>query len=157
LLRAHPLFYLGIGMLAILALWTALSALVGWCATSLDDLNYGRPRTFQADAWVGHNEQGGIPSHFIALNLHGHIEIIEMPGGDAPHAHVYIGPQLDGPNSDLVPVTLRFVNVNGDSKPDMLVTFQGTHIVFINDQGQFRPPLPSERHQVEVFLQHLGK
>jgi hypothetical protein len=157
LLRAHPLFYLGIGMLAIFALWTALSALVGWCATTLDDLNYGRPRTFQADAWVGHNEQGGIPSHFIALNLHGHIEIIEMPGGDATHAHVYIGPQLYGPNSDLVPVTLRFVDVNGDSKPDMLVTFQGTHIVFINDQGQFRPPLPSERHQVEVFLQHLGK
>jgi hypothetical protein len=157
LLRAHPLFYLGIGMLATLALWTALSALLGWCATTLDDLTYGRPRTFQTDAWVGHNEQGGTPSHFIALNLHGHIEIIEMPGGDATHAHVYIGPQLYGPNSDLVPVTLRFLEVNADSKPDMLVTFQGAHIVFINDQGQFRPVLPSERHSVEVFLQHLGK
>jgi hypothetical protein len=155
--HTHPLFYLGIGMLAMLALWTALSALFGWFTTTLDDLNYGRPRTFQTDAWVGHNEQGGAPSHFIALNLHGHIEVIEMPGGDATHVHVYIGPQLYGPNSDLVPVTLRFLDVSGDHKPDMLVTFQGTHIVFINDQGQFRPVLPSERHQVEDFLQKSAR
>jgi hypothetical protein len=153
----HPLFFLGIGMLIALALWTVSSLVFGWLTTTLDDLHYGRPRTFQTDAWVGHNEQGGIPSHFIAINLHGHIEVIEMPGGDATHAHVYIGPQLYSPDSELVPVTLQFVDVNGDHKPDMLITFQGTHAVFINDGQQFRPVLPSERPQVEQFLEHFGK
>src|SRR5437870_12177463 len=123
----------------------------------MDDVHYVRPRTIQIDQFGGHNESSWTPSHFIAINLHGHIEVIELPGGDATHAHVYLGPQLYSPNSELVPVTLQFVDVNGDHKPDMLITFQGTHAVFINDGQQFRPVLPSERSQVEQFLEHLGK
>ena len=152
--QAHPLLYLGVGMLAMLVLWTVLSSVFGWFNTAFDDMRYGRPRTFQTDQWVGHNEQTGVPSHFIAINLNRHIEIIELPGGDASHARIYIGPQLYGPNDDLVPVTLTFMDVKGDHKLDMIVNFQGSHIVFINDQGGFRPLLPSERHQVEQFLQH---
>ncbi len=92
--HAHPLLYLGIGMLAMLALWTVLISAISWYNTSMDDIHYGRPRTFQTDAFVGHNESAGIPSHFIAINLHGHIEVIEFPGGDAAHARIFIGPQL---------------------------------------------------------------
>jgi hypothetical protein len=146
--QAHPLLYLGIGMIVMLVLWMALSALFGWFATALDDLHYGRPRTFQTDAWVGHNEQTGVPSHFIALNLHSRIEVIELPGGDATHTRIYVGPQLYGSGSDLVPVTLSFSDVNGDHKPDMILHFQGGYVVFINDQGGFRPPQPSEHYSV---------
>gem|GEM_PF-270800 len=153
--RAHPLLYLGLGMLAMLFLWTVLSLLFEWVTFLLDDLHYGRPRTFQTDAWVGHNEQTGVPSHFIALNLNRHIEIIEIPGGDAAHTHIFSGPQLYGINDDLVPVTLRFVDVNGDHRPDMIVTFSGSRLVFINDGTSFRPLLPSEQQQVEQALQHL--
>jgi hypothetical protein len=155
--QAHPLFYLGIGMLAMLMLWVILSAATGWLTTTLDTMRYGYPRTFQTDAWVGHNAQTGQPSHFIAINLNRHIEVIELPGGDAAHAHIYIGPQLYSPHDDLVPVTLSFVDVNGDHKPDMLINFQGSRVVFINDGTGFRPLLPSERPQVEQFLQHLGQ
>ena len=155
--HVHPLLYLGIGMLGMLVLWMLLSAAFGWFNTTLDDFRYGRPRTFQTDAWVGHNEQNGAKSHFIALNLNGHIEIIEFPGGDATHAHVYIGPQLYGSSNDLVPVTLRFADLNEDQKPDMIVTFQGSRTVFINDQGTFRALQPGERQQVEQALQHLGQ
>ncbi len=151
--QAHPLLYLGIGMLAMLALWAVLSAAFGWFNAILDDIHYGRPRTFQTDAWVGHNEQTGVPSHFIAINLNRHIEIIEMSGSDPAHTHIYLGPLLYGPGDELAPVTLKFMDVNDDSKPDMIVTFQGSRIVFINDQGGFRPLLPSERHMVETFLQ----
>jgi hypothetical protein len=59
------------------------------------------------DAFVGH-EQGRTPSHFIALNVQGQMEIIELPGGDATHAKIYLGPRIYGPGADLVPVTLRF-------------------------------------------------
>ncbi len=154
--QTHPLFYLGAGMAAAVILWIVISAVCSWSAVTLDDIRYGRPRTFQEDAWVGHNEQTGVPSHFIAVNLNRHIEIIELPGGDPAHAKVYVGPQLYGANDDLVPVTLKFIDVNKNHKPDMLVSFQGTHFVLINDQGGFRPMNPSEHDQIEQFLQHQG-
>jgi len=153
---AHPLLYLGIGMLAMLALWTVLSLAVSWGSTTWNDLQYGRPRTFQVDAFVGQNEAGGTPSHFIALNLHGRIEVIEFPGGEGSKARIYLGPQLYGTDADLLAVTLSFVDVNGNHRPDMIVRFQNTQIVFINDQGGFRPATPDEFHAVERYLQQHG-
>jgi hypothetical protein len=144
-------------MLAMLALLAAFIVVTNWVATTLDDIHYGRPRTFQIDAFVGHNESPGMPSHFIALNLHGRIEITELPGGDTTHARVYLGPQLYGTGADLVPVTLSFIDVNGDHRPDMIIHFQGTQVVFINDQGSFRPLRPDERSPVEQFLQQHGQ
>jgi hypothetical protein len=152
----HPLLYLGLGMLGMLALWTLLLGVASWFNTTMDDIHYGRPRTFQTDQFVGHNESAGIPSHFIAINFHGRIEVIEFPGGDATHARIFMGPQLYTNGSDLVPVTLNFLDVNGDHRPDMIIMFQGSQVVFINDQGTFRPLRPEERHQVEDFLQHHG-
>lgn len=152
--QAHPLLYLGIGMLGMLVLWTILTGVISWVGTTMDDLHYGRPRTFQIDQVVGHNDSTDNPSHFIALNLHGHIEVIEMPGGDAAHARIFLGPQLLTANSDLVVVTLTFADVNGDHKPDMLINVQASQFVFINDHGTFRQMRPEERHQVEQFLQH---
>jgi hypothetical protein len=153
---AHPLLYLGIGMLAMLALWTVLSLAVSWGSTTLNDLQYGRPRTFQIDAVVGHNEAGGTPSHFIALNLNGRIEVIEFPGGDGSKARIYLGPQLYGTDANLQPVTLSFVDASGTHRPDMLIHFQNTQLVFINDQGGFRPATPDELHAVERYLQQHG-
>lgn len=153
--QAHPLLYLGVGMLVMLFLWTGLSAASGWFNTILDDIHYGRPRTFQMDAMVGH-EQGTTPSHFIAINLNRHIEIIELPGGDAAHARIYIGPQLVGEGDELIPVTLKFVDLNGDKKPDMLVNLQGSRVVFINEKGTFRMAQPAERRQLEQTLQRSG-
>lgn len=153
--RAHPLLYLGGGMLAIVLLWLLLSCVFALVTTAVDDLRYGRPRTFQTDQWVGHNEQGGSRSHFIAVNLNRHIEIIELQGGDATHTKIYLGPQLTGTNDDLTPVTLTFADVTSHHKLDMIVNVQGSHIIFINDQGGFRPLLPTEQHQAEQFLQHL--
>jgi hypothetical protein len=96
-----------------------------------------------------------MPSHFVAMNLHGHIEVIELAGSDPSSTRIYNGPQLYGPNADLTPVTLQFVDVNGDHKPDMIMTVNGSHMVLINAQGKFRPLLPSERPQVGRIVQPL--
>ncbi len=141
----HPLLYLGVGMVVTVSVLAAVIVVSTWISTMLDDLHYGRPRTFQIDAYVGHHEAPGMPSHFIALNLHGRIEIIELPGGDATHARIYLGPQLYGTDTDLVPVTLSFSDVNGDRRPDMIIHFQGTQVVFINDGSGFRPAQPGEQ------------
>jgi hypothetical protein len=154
---AHPLLYLGVGMIAMLALWTLLTSAMSWWNTTWDDVHYGRPRTFQIDAYVGHNETTGGPSHFIAINLNGRIEIIEFPGGDGSKARIYLGPQLYGTGDDLIPVTLSFADVNGDHLPDMIIHFQSSRIVFINDHGGFRPLRPEERVPVQQFLQRTGQ
>jgi hypothetical protein len=151
-LRVHPLVLLGLGMLATLVLWTLLSAGLNWWNDTMDTLHFGYPRTYQIDTPVGHNDSVNNPSHFLATNLHGHIEVIEFPGGDGTHARIYLGPQLFGPNADKAPVTLQFADVNGDHQPDMLVFFQSSWIVLINDQQSFRTPTQQERQDAVAYL-----
>lgn len=150
----------------MLVLWTLLSLAVSWWNTTWDDLHYGRPRTFQIDAVVGHTDSSSNPSHFIALNLHGHIEVIEFPGGDASKARIYSGPQLFGSGDTLTPVTLSFVDVHGNHHPDMILHFHAKgwlgfsdseqQLVYINDQGTFRPARPDELPAVQHSLQQHG-
>ncbi len=142
--RLHWLGYAGIALIVMLLGWVILSVLTSWWTVAQDDLHYGRPRTFQTDYVVGHNDSASSPSHFIALNLNRHVQVIEFPGGDPTKAKVYVGPILVGPGQDLSPVTLTFKDVNGDGKPDLIVNVQGSHFVFINDNGQFRSPHQGE-------------
>ena len=128
--------------------WMAVSAIANWWQVTQDDWHYGRPRTFQVDAVVGHNDSADHPSHFIAINLNRHIQIIEMPGGDATKAKIYAGPILIGQGQDLTPVTLTFKDVNGDGKPDMIVNVGDSHFVYINESGGFRPARPDENIQM---------
>lgn len=141
--RAHWLLPTGIGMLVMLAIWGGSSIAVSVGQTAYNDLHYGRPRTTQVDARVGHDDTG-TPSHFIAVNLDGHILIIEFPGGSAANAKAYVGPIM-APGHNLDPVTLEFRDVNGDGKPDMIVSVAEVRQVFINDNGSFRPMKPGEK------------
>jgi hypothetical protein len=144
-LRLHWSLWVGLGMLLMTLGWIALNSLGVWWQTTQDDWHYGRPRTFQADAVVGHNSDSPAhPSHFLALNLNRHILVIELPAGDPSKARIYSGPILLGQGQELTPVTLSFQDVNGDGKPDLLVWVADTHIVFLNDGGGFRPARPGE-------------
>lgn len=154
-MRPHWLFWLGIGLLVMLAGWLALNTLLCWWQVTQDDWHYGRPRTFQVDAVVGHQDSTARPSHFLALNLNRHILIIELPGGDPSQARIYVGPVLTGDGQELAPVTLSFRDVNGDGKPDMIVAVQGSRFVYVNDQGSFRPARPGEvRATISYSLDH---
>jgi hypothetical protein len=154
--RAHPLLLLGLGMMAMLVLWMLASAGINWWNNTMNDIHYGYPRIYQTDATVGHNDSVNSPSHFIATNLHGKIEVIEFPGGDGSHARIYLGPQLFGPDADKAPATLKFIDINGDSRPDMLIFFQSSWIVFINDQRSFRPPTALERQEAAQYITTHG-
>lgn len=155
--RFHPLFWLGAGLLVALLIWAGMTQILNWGNNALNTMRYGYPRTFQTDAVVGHHDSASLPSHFLAINLHGLIEVIEWPGGDASHARVYVGPQLFGSNSDQEPVTLRFIDLNGDHLPDMVIEVQGSQIVFMNDQGGFRPLRPDEQNQIMQRLRQAGQ
>ena len=81
--RVHWSLIFGIGMVVMLALWIGGNMLLTWWTITQDDWHYGRPRTFQTDAVVGHADSPAQPSHFIAINFNRHVEIIELPGGDS--------------------------------------------------------------------------
>lgn len=143
--RKHPLLYMGLGMLGTLGLAALLLGPVGsWWQDMNDTRLYGYPRTYQTDAVVGHNDSVSHPSHFIALNLHDQIIVIEFPGDDLSKGRDFLISTTIGPNADLYPVTLTFTDVNGDGKPDMIIQVERQHIVYINDHGTFRPARPGE-------------
>ncbi len=142
--RPHWLVFVGIAMIVMVMGWVIFSAVANWWQVTQDDWHYGRPRTFQTDAVVGHNDSAANPSHFIALNLNRHVEIIEFPGGDGTKARIFIGPTLIGDGQDLAPVTLTFRDVSGDGKLDMIINIQDNHFVFINENGTFRPARPND-------------
>ncbi len=116
----HPLFYIGICLVILVVFLTAYTLIPPALQQWHDESTYGYPRTFQTDANVGH---GGV-EHFIALNTHGTIEVLEIPGYPSPTnlTRLYIIVRLSSQGADLVPATLSFPDVNGDGKPDMQVT-----------------------------------
>jgi len=146
--RFHWTVFLGMAIFTMVVGWVLLTMVANWWQITQDDWHYGRPRTFQTDMVVGHNDSTTNPSHFLALNLNRHIEIIEFPGSDASKARIYMGPTLVGSGQELAVVTLTFKDVNGDGKMDMIVNVQDSHFVFINDNGQFRPLRPGENIQL---------
>jgi hypothetical protein len=133
----HWLFYVGLCLLAILSLWALGAAALGWGTNVYNNFVYGFPRTYQTDAVVGHSDNARNPSHFIAVNLHGQIIIIEFAGGDPSKSTSYIGPELIGPQDDLLPVTLTFGDYYRNGKIDMVVHVSDKSFIFCNSGVKF--------------------
>ncbi|MEO8972553.1 MAG: hypothetical protein ABI406_13245, partial [Ktedonobacteraceae bacterium] len=80
--RVHWLLFVGIGMIAMLAVWVLGSSLLAWVSYEHDNIVYGMPRTYQTDAFVGHGGDSlQHPSHFIAVNLNRQVIIVEFMAG----------------------------------------------------------------------------
>jgi hypothetical protein len=151
--RMHPLFFIGVGLLATTLLWIGMTQAVAWGTEQYNTLVYGYPRTFQVDAVVGHGDSAQRPSHFIALNLHGFVTIMEFPGGDLSRARELFAASAPGPDADHAVVTLRFIDFNHNGKPDMLVDIGGIQSVLVNTGSTFRAPTPAEQQQILQQLQ----
>lgn len=137
--RIHWLFPLWIGAIIMLACYLLYSWGSAWWTNHQLDATYGFPRTYQVDEVIGHSDSTDHPTHFIFLNLNGHVLIVELPGGDASHAKIYSGPTLITDNAASVPVTGEFKDVNGDGKIDMIVHIGDQRIIYLNDGTQFKP------------------
>lgn len=136
----HWLFFVGLALLVMLTGWMAFTFLGNWWNAKQLDWQYGTPRTFQTDQYVGHADSPAHPNHFIALNVGGTIEVVELNPVKPKNDHVY----LITPNSDsTTPVTLSFDDVNHDGKVDMLVTMGTINpytVILLNDGTQFKQP-----------------
>jgi hypothetical protein len=137
--QKHWLVYIGIGMIVSLLLWVGLQMLSSWWNEHQLDATYGYPRTYQVDEVVGHADSTDHPTHFIFLNLKGHVVIIELPGGTIAHARIYNGPAIIGDDPAQIPVTAEFQDVNGDGKVDLIVHIGNQQFTYLNDGTQFKP------------------
>jgi len=141
--------YLITMLLCLVALMLMANSVIAWGQIKLDDLRYGRPRTMQLSGFVGHNEGGGIPTQFVAMNLNRRVVVFEIPGGDATQTRTLTGPYLFGANEHLTPVRLRLENVNTDNQNDLIISVKNEEIIYINEAGSFRLIKPEERASYE--------
>jgi hypothetical protein len=130
--------------LAFLALIVLVQATFSWAQRRLDDLRYGFPRTTTLQAFVGHGEEQGLPTHLRAVNLHGQVVVVEFPGGDAGRTTVLAGPQLVGCDAAYVVPRLALRDLNSDEHVDLLLTLRGETVVYLNRDGAFQLPAPDE-------------
>jgi hypothetical protein len=119
--------------LALYLAYMLIATLVTWGQVKLDDIRYGYPRTYQTDAFIGYNEQTGVPTHFVVVNAHRQVLIMILPGGDPGHAEVIKGPYLFGPGQEFSPATLQISDLNHDGFPDLTLQVAGQTIVYLND------------------------
>src|SRR5437763_5617002 len=145
--RAHPLSSATLATLAVLVAYQLFSSGVFWAQVRLDDLRYGYPRSYQVDGYVGFGEANGLPTHFIALNLHRQVMIYAIAGSDPTHVLAIKGPYLFGDHAEYAPVRLRLVDVTGDGYPDLVLDVDHQHVVYVDEPrlGTFRPLIPQER------------
>src|SRR5258708_34119231 len=123
--NVHWMLYVGVGMIAALALWVTGSSIIAWGINKYNDIVYGYPRYFQTDAAVGHNgDSNAHKSHFIALNLHGRVIIIKLPAGDPTKSIDYIVPDLISSGDEHLPMTLTFREVQNDGKTHVIIHIQ---------------------------------
>ena len=137
----HWSVYLVTGMVTMTALVIGLYSLGSWWQHVQDDWTYGMPRMYQTDAVVGHNHDSRAhPSHFVAVNLKGRIEVFELPAGDPTKVRVFLGPLLSGEGADQVVVTISFTDSNHDGTPDLILRYGDNEEVLYNKDGTFQVP-----------------
>ena len=150
LLHRFQLLVYGLTLiLAAIAIYVVVSMLLGKANVLIDDLRYGRPRTTQLNAFVGHDEANGQPTHLIAINLNRQVMVIELPGGDATKTRTLSGPYLFGANEDLTPLQLHLQDLDGDGNPDLLLDIRQEQLVYLNRDGAFRLPTPEEQAELQ--------
>jgi hypothetical protein len=137
----HWSVYLVTGMATMTVLVIGLYSLGSWWQHVQDDWTYGMPRTYQTDAVVGHNHDSRAhPSHFLAVNLKGHLEVFELPAGDPTKVRVFLGPTIVGTGADQVVVTISFADLDHDGTPDLILHYGESEEVFSNKGGTFLVP-----------------
>ena len=141
--RTTFVIWVCLGLLVMIIGWWLLSWVANWWQGVQDNWKYGNPRTFQADQYMGLGDSPAHPDHFIALNLHGVIEVLQINPVDSKRDAMYVLSKVD---NDSVPATLSFRDVEGNGKTDVIVTIGDTtpfSIVMLNDGKTLQPTQPA--------------
>ena len=130
------LIILGLSLFVLILGVIGLNALGSWWQRHTDDVTYSYPRIYQTDAYVDHGDSEAHPNHFIAFNLNGVVEVIEINPQNARLNRTYYITTTSDP---LKPVTVTFPTTNG--KQYMYVSIGDPEaaytIAFVTDGKEF--------------------
>lgn len=139
--QTHWLLIFGVGMLAMLTLWTLGSMAVNWWQNHQTDSTYGYPRKYVVVANVGHgdpNVSNGT-STFTVINDSGDVWVWEIPSGD-PNKYPPISyhiTRVTGADADKMIATLQFADTTHDGRLDMEVVYNNSETTFYNNGKTF--------------------
>jgi len=136
--RGRLLVILGSALLFMLFGFMALSWLGSWWQGVTDNWQYGLPRTFQTDHYVGQGDSPQHPDHFLALNVAGQVEVIQLNPRNPQLDHIYGITTTDDPSN---PVTLSFPLADG--KQEMYVSIGDSNpytVRLVSDGKEFIAP-----------------
>jgi hypothetical protein len=134
--------WLLVGILLLLVMltgWLLFNVVGSWWQGIQDGWAYGLPRTYQVDQYVGQQDSPASPDHFLALNLHGLIEIVQINPRHPEQDHIYT---ITSVSDEREPVTLRFADTTGDGRLDLLVSVGDSNpytVVLHNTDKAFQP------------------
>ncbi|HEX6479576.1 MAG TPA: hypothetical protein VF043_12085 [Ktedonobacteraceae bacterium] len=135
--RFHWMVFMGMVMFVMVLGWLLFTAAGHWWQGKQEDFKYGTPRTFQVDQYIGHGDTPDHPDHFIALNVGGMIQVIELNPLFPKYDHVY---PITTVNDSTTPVLLSFEDTRHTGKLDMLVTIGESNsytVILLNNGTQF--------------------
>jgi hypothetical protein len=141
--RSTLVIWLCLALIAMVGGWWLLSTVASWWQGVQENIKYGSPRTFQADQFVGLGDTPAHPDHFIALNLHGVIEVIQLNPQDRTKDAVYV---LASVGNQDTPASLSFRDTTGSGRIDVIVTIGDSTpytIVLLNNGKTLQPTQPA--------------
>jgi hypothetical protein len=85
--------------------WWLFSTIANWWTNVQDDWKYGSIRTYQTDQFVGQGDSSDHPDHFIVVNTHGQVIVIQTNPQHPNLDHIYGITTISDPKA---PVSLNF-------------------------------------------------
>ena len=136
--------WLCIAIIVMVVGWFLFSKVADWWTGVQENFQYGTPfRTFQAEQYMGMGDTPDHPDHFIALNLHGVIEIVQINPLDRKKDAVYV---LANIGNESTPASLMFRDTTGSGRVDVIVTIGDTTpytIILVNNGSVLIPTQPA--------------
>jgi hypothetical protein len=141
--RSTLMILLCLTIIVMVGGWFLFSALANWWTGVQENITYGNPRTFQADEYTGLGDTPDHPDHFIALNLHGVIEVVQINPQDRNKDAVYV---LANVGNESTPASLSFRDTTGSGHIDIIVTIGDSTpytIMLLNNGKTLVPTQPA--------------
>src|SRR5690349_7949183 len=121
--RYTLMIVLGLALIVMIVGWFVFTLIADWWTNTTEDWKYGTPRTFQTDQFVGQGDSPDHPDHFIVVNTHGQVIVIQLNPQHPELNHTYGITTASDPK---IPVSLLF-RPTGDGKWAMYVVVGDTN------------------------------
>jgi len=138
--RTSLVIWLCLGLIVMIVGWWFLSWVSSWWQGVTDNWQYGTPRTFQTDHYVNQGYSPQHPDHFLALNVRGQVEVIQLNPQNPQLDHIYGITTTDDPSN---PVTLSFPLADGKQEMYVSIGDKNPYTVrLVSDGKEFIAPGP---------------